>query len=77
MIKNKDGCIINMASDLSVIAPNQSIYKGVYKILKPLIPVIKHGIIGMTKYYAVNLAKYRITCNAISVGIYDNQSKIL
>ena len=78
MIKNKDGCIINMASDLSVIAPNQSIYKGVYKnFIKPVTySVIKHGIIGMTKYYAANLAKYRITCNAISpAGVYDNQSK--
>ncbi len=78
MKKKKDGCIINMASDLSIIAPNQNIYKGVYKnFIKPVTySVIKHGIIGMTKYYAVNLAKYKITCNAISpVGIYDNQSK--
>ena len=78
MKEKKDGCIINMASDLSIIAPNQNIYKGVYKnFVKPVTySVIKHGIIGMTKYYAVNLAKYNITCNAIyPVGIHDNQSK--
>ena len=76
MKENKDGCIINMASDLSIIAPNQDIYKGVYKnFIKPVTySVIKHGLVGMTKYYAANLAKYNITCNAISpVGVYDNQ----
>jgi NAD(P)-dependent dehydrogenase (short-subunit alcohol dehydrogenase family) len=78
MIKNKDGCIINIASDLSIIAPNQEIYKGVYKnFTKPLsYSVIKHGIIGLTKYYAVELAKFNITCNAISpAGVYNNHEK--
>ncbi len=78
MINMKDGCIINIASDLSVIAPNQNIYKGVYKnFTKPVTySVIKHGIIGMTKYYAVKFAKFNITCNAISpVGVYNNQNK--
>ena len=76
MKENKNGCIINMASDLSIIAPNQDIYKGIYKnFVKPVTySVIKHGLVGMTKYYAANLAKYNITCNAISpVGVYDNQ----
>ena len=31
MKKYKDGCIVNVASDLSVIAPNQSIYKSSFK----------------------------------------------
>ncbi len=78
MIDNKDGCIINIASDLSIIAPNQSIYKNVYKnFVKPVTySVIKHGIIGLTKYYAASLARFNITCNAISpIGIYNNQSK--
>lgn len=78
MINKKDGCIINIASDLSLIAPNQNIYKGVYKnFLKPVTySVIKHGIIGLTKYYASLFAKFNVTCNAVSpVGIYNNQSK--
>ena len=38
--------------------------------------MIKHGLIGMTKYYAAKFAKYNITCNAISpVGVYDHQNK--
>ena len=78
MKKKGNGCIINIASDLSIIAPNQSIYKSTFKnFTKPVTySVIKHGLIGMTKYYAAILAEYRITCNAISpVGIFNNQDK--
>ena len=78
MIKNKKGSIINIASDLSLIAPNQSIYKNVYKNFeKPITySIIKHGILGMTKYYAAKFAKFNITCNALSpVGVFNNQNK--
>ena len=78
MKKKKDGCIINVASDLSVIAPNQKIYKSSFKnFVKPgTYSVIKHGLIGMTKYYASLFAEYNITCNAISpVGVFNNQKK--
>lgn len=78
MIKKKDGCIINIASDLSIIAPTQSIYKSAFgNFIKPVTySVIKHGLLGLTKYYAALYGEYNITCNAISpVGIYQNQSK--
>ena len=78
MITKKRGCIINIASDLSVIAPNQSIYKGIYKNFnKPVTySIIKHGLVGLTKYYAAMLAKHNITCNAISPsGVYNSQSQ--
>lgn len=78
MKKRKEGCIVNISSDLSVIAPNQSIYKNSYKnFVKPVTySVIKHGLIGMTKYYASIFAEYNITCNAISpVGVFNNQKK--
>lgn len=78
MIKKKDGCIINIASDLSIIAPTQSIYKNSYgNFIKPVTySVIKHGLIGLTKYYAALYGEYNITCNAISpVGVFNNQDK--
>jgi len=78
MIKKKDGCIINIASDLSIIAPTQSIYKNSYRnFIKPVTySVIKHGLIGLTKYYAALYGEYNITCNAISpVGVFNNQDK--
>ena len=78
MIKKKDGCIINIASDLSVIAPNQKIYKNIYKNFKKPVTysLIKHAIVGLTKYYAADLAKFGITCNAISPsGVFNKQNK--
>ena len=50
MAKNKRGVILNISSDLGIIAPNQDIYKK-SKFIKPIsYSVVKHGIIGLTKY---------------------------
>jgi len=76
MSKNQTGgVILNIASDLSVIAPNHSIYKkGVYKPV--MYSVIKHGLLGLTKYLATYWHRKKIRCNAISPGpIEHNQSK--
>ena len=75
--KNKNGgLILNIASDLSVIAPNHSIYqKGTFKPV--MYSVIKHGLIGLTKYLATYLHTKKIRCNAISPGpVQNSQSKI-
>jgi NAD(P)-dependent dehydrogenase (short-subunit alcohol dehydrogenase family) len=71
----KGGVILNIASDLSVIAPNHSIYKkGVYKPV--MYSVIKHGLLGLTKYLATYWCNKKIRCNAISPGpVENNQSK--
>ena len=68
MIKNKNGgVILNIASDLSVVAPNHSIYsKGTYKPV--MYSVIKHGIVGLTKYISTHWNNHKIRCNAISPG---------
>jgi NAD(P)-dependent dehydrogenase (short-subunit alcohol dehydrogenase family) len=76
MSKNqKGGIILNIASDLSVIAPNHSIYKkGVYKPV--MYSVIKHGLLGLTKYLATYWHNKKIRCNTISPGpVENNQSK--
>ena len=75
MIKDKTkGVVINVASDLGVIAPNQNIYDG---DVKPVdYSVTKHGIIGLTKYLSTYFADKNIRVNSISPGgIYTNQSK--
>jgi len=71
----KGGVIINVASDLSVIAPNHQIYKkGTFKPV--MYSVIKHGIIGLTKYISTYWNNKKIRCNAISPGAVENgQSK--
>ena len=76
MIKKNSGNIINIGSDLSIIAPDQRIYKN-KKYYKPVsYSAVKHGIVGITKYYAALLAKYNVRCNCLSPGgILNNQPK--
>ena len=76
MKKNKKGNIINIGSDLSIIAPDQRLYSHM-NYQKPVsYSVTKHGIIGMTKYYAALLAKHNIRVNSLSPGgIFNNQDR--
>lgn len=75
MIKNNSGVIINISSDLGSIAPDQRIYEKdllastEIRYFKPFsYSVIKHGLIGLTKYLATYLAEYDIRVNALSPG---------
>ncbi|MDC3226329.1 SDR family oxidoreductase [Candidatus Pelagibacter sp.] len=74
MIKQNKGNILNIGSDLSFISPNQNIYSN---FVKPIsYSIVKHGIIGLTKYLATYLTKYNIRCNALCPGgMYNNQDK--
>tara|TARA_Y100000741_G_scaffold348185_1_gene316136 strand:+ start:542 stop:1369 length:828 start_codon:yes stop_codon:yes gene_type:complete len=76
----KGGVILNIASDLSVIAPNQSIYRkeGLDEKLQAVKPVtysvIKSGLIGLTRYLSSYWPKACVRVNALSPGgIYTNQ----
>ena len=80
MIKSKKGSIINIGSDLSIIAPNQKIYKSSYKnYIKPVTySVIKHAMVGLTKYFASLYGESNVRVNMISPGpIKKNQDKKL
>jgi len=76
MVKKNGGAILNISSDLGIVAPNQDIYNK-SNFVKPVsYSVVKHGIIGLTKYTAGYWAKKKIRCNAIAPGgIYNNQDK--
>lgn len=78
--RNKTGVIINIASDLSVISPNQKIYQkeGLElgdQAVKPITySVIKSGLVGMTKYLATYWLNGNIRCNSLSPGgVYVDQ----
>ena len=70
------GNIINISSDLGIIAPDQRLYNHT-TFRKPVsYSVVKHGIIGLTKYTASYWAKKNIRCNAIAPGgMSNNQNK--
>lgn len=74
MAKEGRGAILNISSDLGIIAPDQRIYRkeGLPDELQNVKPVtysvIKHGLIGLTKYLATYWAKDGVRCNAFAPG---------
>ena len=74
MLSLREGNIINIGSDLSVIAPDQRLYAS-KKNFKPVsYSVVKNGIIGVTKYYASLYASKNVRCNCLSPGgVYNGQ----
>ncbi len=82
MAENKrGGVILNISSDLGIIAPDQRIYRreGLpddEQTVKPVTySVIKHGLIGLTKYLATYWAERGVRANALCPGgVFNGQN---
>ncbi len=84
MARRGKGVIVNVASDLALIAPDQRIYRRpeLSEEDQPVKPVsysvVKHGLVGLTRYLATYWADRGVRVNAISPGgVYTGQDDLL
>ena len=82
MAKAGQGSIINVASDLALIGPDQRLYRrqGLAEEQQPVkavtYSVVKTALIGLTRYLATYWAPRNVRVNAISPGgVYNGQDE--
>lgn len=83
MARRGKGVILNIASDLAIIGPDQRLYRkdGLPESEQPVKPitysVVKSGILGLTRYLATYWASAGVRVNAISPGgVYNGQPQM-
>jgi NAD(P)-dependent dehydrogenase (short-subunit alcohol dehydrogenase family) len=81
MAQQGKGVILNISSDLGIIAPDQRLYHKAglaeeEQAVKPVTySVIKHGLIGLTKYLATYWADKGVRANTLCpAGVFNGQN---
>jgi NAD(P)-dependent dehydrogenase (short-subunit alcohol dehydrogenase family) len=83
MARRNTGVIVNVASDLAVIAPDQRLYRveGMDEDKQPVKPVtysvVKTALLGLTRYLATYWSSANVRVNAISPGgVFNGQPEV-
>lgn len=80
-IAKQGGSIVNISSDLGLIAPDQRLYEksGLAPENQPVKPVtysvVKTGLIGLSRYTATYWAKQGVRCNSLCPGGVENSQE--
>ena len=81
-IAKQGGSIVNISSDLGLIAPDQRLYEkpGLAPNYQPVKPVtysvVKTGLIGLSRYTATYWAKQGVRCNSLCPGGVENSQDV-
>jgi NAD(P)-dependent dehydrogenase (short-subunit alcohol dehydrogenase family) len=79
---NNGGSIVNISSDLGLIAPDQRLYvdpntpENMQKVKPITYSIVKTGLIGLTRYLATYWARKNVRCNALCPGGIENGQNI-
>jgi len=73
MKANKKGSIVNVSSMYGVVSPDFKVYQSAPKLVSPPhYGAGKAGVIQLTKYYAIYLAKNNVRVNSIAPGAFPS-----
>ncbi|MBP6885663.1 MAG: SDR family oxidoreductase [Candidatus Pacebacteria bacterium] len=69
MIEQRSGSIVNVASEVSVIAHDHRVYDaGETKFKSPAYTASKTAVLGLTRQWAARLGRHGVRVNALSIG---------
>jgi NAD(P)-dependent dehydrogenase (short-subunit alcohol dehydrogenase family) len=68
MINQKQGSIVNVASEVSVVAHDHRVYQTPLKYKSPAYTASKAGILGLSRQWAARLGEHNVRVNSISIG---------